>query len=156
MKCKKVLDNVYEQEKLSLLTSIRIGLHLLVCPDCTREINRYEECREILHNDFFPQSPGLENNLMSKIAADECENTVPEAVVAGGFSTRGWVIAGIVLLVSLVTAFFGLDFNKVVSVSGMSFVLSIGITIGILLTCYGLLFIGSHLKELTERFGLKV
>jgi hypothetical protein len=30
----------------------------------------------------------------------------------------------------------------------------VGITIGIVLTCYGALFIGSHLKELMERFGL--
>jgi hypothetical protein len=30
----------------------------------------------------------------------------------------------------------------------------IGITIGIMLTGYGALFIGSHLKEFSERFGL--
>jgi len=29
-----------------------------------------------------------------------------------------------------------------------------GITIGIILTTYGALFIGSHLKQLSERFGL--
>jgi hypothetical protein len=36
----------------------------------------------------------------------------------------------------------------------MSYLLPVGITIGIVLTSYGALFIGSHLKELSERFGL--
>ena len=36
----------------------------------------------------------------------------------------------------------------------MSFLLPVGITIGVVLTTYGALFIGSHLKELSERFGL--
>jgi hypothetical protein len=36
----------------------------------------------------------------------------------------------------------------------MSFLLPVGITFGIVLTSYGALFIGSHLEEFSERFGL--
>jgi hypothetical protein len=36
----------------------------------------------------------------------------------------------------------------------MSFLLPVGITVGIVLTSYGALFIGGHLKELSERFRL--
>jgi hypothetical protein len=60
-----------------------------------------------------------------------------------------------VMLVSFATAFFGLDFNEVALTAGLSFMIPIGITIGIVLTCYGALFIGSHLKEFIERFDLK-
>jgi hypothetical protein len=146
---------VYEHEKMPLLMRIQIGMHILVCPDCARKIERYEVCRDILRSEFLPSDPGLENSVMAMIAAKEGEvQETEEAAVPGGFSTRGWVIAGLVMLVSLATAFFGLDFNKVALANGMSFLVPVGITIGIVLTSYGALFIGSHLKELSERFGL--
>ena len=89
------------------------------------------------------------------VAAEEEQQETEEIyAVPGGLSTRGWVIAGLIILVSLVTAFFGLDFQKLALETGMSFLLPVGITIGIVLTSYGALFIGSHLKELSERFGL--
>ncbi|MCL2127727.1 MAG: peptidoglycan-binding protein [Treponema sp.] len=152
MNCGKIRDIVYEQEKMSFLTRALVGLHLLFCPDCAREIERFETCRDIMLSDFPPASPGLEDAVMAMIAAEEAET--PESEVPGGFSTRGWVIAGVAMLVSLATAFFGLDFNKVALAAGISFMIPIGITIGIALTSYGALFIGSHLKELSERFGL--
>ena len=93
---------------------------------------------------------------MAAIAAEEEKNPEPEEIFAipGGLSTRGWVIAGLIILISLSTAFLGMDFEHIANVAGMSFMLPVGITIGIVLTSYGALFIGSHLKELTERFGL--
>ncbi|MDR2718904.1 MAG: peptidoglycan-binding protein [Treponema sp.] len=160
MSCERILDKVYEYsgsgpDAMPLLTRIRIGLHLLVCPDCAQEVERFEVCRDILHSDFLPPAPGLEDTVMAMIAAEEGEiPEMEEAEFPGGFSTRGWIIAGLVMLVSLATAFFGLDFNKVALAAGMSFMIPVGITIGIALTCYGALFVGSHLKEFTERFGL--
>ena len=159
MSCAKILDLVYEQEDMSLFTRIRVGMHLLVCPDCAQEVERFEVCRDILQNDFLYPAPDLEDAVMSMISADEAVNAaeITEAMnaeVPGGFSIRGWIIAGIVMLVSMATVFFGLEFNKVALIAGMAFTIPIGITIGIALTSYGALFIGSHLKDLSERFGL--
>jgi hypothetical protein len=155
MNCAKILDIVYEQEDMSLFSRIRVGLHLLVCPDCAQEVERFEVCRDIMRNDFMFPAPDLEDSVMSMISAEEGEIIETQEIQApGGFSTRGWIIAGIVMLVSSATVFFGLDFNKVALAAGMSFTIPIGITIGIVLTSYGALFIGSHLKELSERFGL--
>ncbi|MDR0444031.1 MAG: peptidoglycan-binding protein [Treponema sp.] len=164
MNCSKILDMVYEysgeeESSVPLLSQIQIWLHTLICPDCAQEIERFEVSREILREDFFPFSPGLEDSIMARVAAEE---ELPEAsatageifAVPGGLSTRGWVIAGLIILVSLATVFFGLDFQKLAHETGMSFLLPVGITIGIVLTTYGALFIGSHLKELSERFGL--
>ena len=156
MNCSKVLDKIYEQEKMSLFTRILIGFHLFICPTCARETERFETCKDVLRYDFLPPSPGLENSIMAAITTEEEVPEVLEAELPGGFSTRGWIIAGLVMLVSLATIFLGLDFNRVALASGMSFILPIGITVGIILTVYGLIFIGSHLKELSERFGLKV
>jgi uncharacterized protein YbaR (Trm112 family) len=180
MNCAKIMDNVYEywggdqriEGSIPLLVQLRVGIHLLVCPDCAQELERFEVTRDILRNDFLPVSPGLEDSIMSSIAAEAGETLEePEAgeiangvvangaiaagvAVPGGLSTRGWVIAGLIVLISLATAFFGMEFNKVALDAGMSFLLPVGITIGIVLTSYGALFIGSHLKELSERFGL--
>jgi hypothetical protein len=141
----------------SVLTRIQIGFHTLFCSNCNVEIERYKETRNIMRKDFFPTSPGFEDSIMAKLQFEQTvigEKAENPYAIPGGISTRGWVIAGLVILVSLVTAFFGLDFNKVAREAGISFLLPVGITIGIVLTSYGALFIGSHLKELSERFGL--
>jgi hypothetical protein len=143
-------------DSMSLFTRIRIGLHIITCPDCAQEVERFEVCKDILRNDFLPSPAAIiEDTVMTRVAAEEAvELAAEEMEVPGGLSTRGWVIAGLVMFVSLATAFFGLDFNHVAVAAGISFLIPVGITIGIVLTCYGALFIGSHLKELTERFGL--
>jgi len=156
MSCAKILDIVYGQEDMSLLNRIRVGLHLLVCPDCAQEVERFEVCRDMLQDDFMYPAPDMEDAVipMININAEEETAEANEAEVPGGFSIRGWIIAGIVMFVSLATVFFGLEFNKVALIAGMAFTIPIGITIGIALTSYGALFIGSHLKDLAERFGL--
>jgi len=161
MSCERILEKVYEMDDaMPLLTRIRIGLHIIACPDCAQEIERFEVCKDILRTDFLPASSAdttsaWEDTVMAVVAAEETQTPAAEKMeIPGGFSTRGWIIAGLVMLVSLATAFFGLDFNKVALAAGMSFLIPVGITIGIVLTCYGALFIGSHLKEFTERFGL--
>ena len=158
MSCTKILDKVYEYgggEDMSLLIQLRIGFHLLICPNCAQEVERFEVTRDILRSDFLPPAPeGLEDSIMALVAARE-ETTAAEVFEApGGLSTRGWAIAGLIVMVSLVTAFFGLNFERIAHEAGMSFLLPVGITIGIVLTSYGALFIGSHLKEFSERFGL--
>jgi hypothetical protein len=160
MKCDKVMETIYycTGEDVPLFQQLQLTLHLIFCPDCAREVKRFELCRGILHGDFLPPSPDLEESIMNMIACEESGiAAAPETetyAAPGGLSTRGWVIAGLVMLVSLASAFFGLDFNKLALSEGMAFLLPVGITIGIVLTSYGALFIGSHLKELSERFGL--
>jgi hypothetical protein len=161
--CSKILDMVYEnsngdgqdEDPITLFNQLRIWMHTLICPYCTGEIERYKASREILRDDFLPLSPGLEDSIMALMSAEEIKPEDEEIYAApGGLSTRGWVIAGIIVLVSLVTSFFGLDFQKLANEAGISLLLPMGIIIGIFLTTYGALFIGSHLKELSERFGL--
>jgi hypothetical protein len=159
MKCEKAIDLIhyYYGEPTPLLVNLRVALHLFFCPDCAEENDRLEFSREMLKNDFFPPAPDMEESIMSRIAAEENTEleTAPEPyMVPGELSTRGWVITGIVILVSLVSVFFGLEFNHLAHTAGISFMLPVGITIGIVLTSYGAFFIGSHLKELRKRFGL--
>jgi hypothetical protein len=164
------MDKVYEYagESMPLALHIRVALHLLLCPDCARELGRFEEARDILRTGFFPPSPDFEEAVMERLrneapleAADwegECfsaeETAVPAGIPETGVSFRRWVITGLVAFFSLSTSFFGFHFSRLAASEGMSFLLPVGITIGVVLTCYGALFIGSHVKELSERFGL--
>lgn len=156
MSCNELLDELYEyagDDKIPFNLRLRLRLHGFFCPQCAQEIERFELSRDILRNDFFPSAPGFEESVMFQIREEE--PVVPPArEIEMGITFSGWVVTGIVLLVSLVSAFFGTDFIKTVNFEGNSFLLPVGITIGAVLSCYGALFIGSHLKELTRRFGL--
>ena len=166
MSCLKIRNMFYEEDTLPIISQIQIGLHTIFCPDCAQEIENYRDARSALKEDLLPISADwpdydsqsdLEESIMARLNIeqdDEEYQTEGSYVTPAPLSTRRWVIAGIVLIVSLVTAFLGMDFKNLANESGMSFMLPMGITIGIILTTYGALFIGSHLKELSERFGL--
>ena len=156
MDCRTVMeaaDLSEKDENLPLLTRIRIELHLLFCPECTRELRNLQYLGEIMKTDFIPHCPDFEKPVM------EClyEEADPEEEIdaPAGFSFRGWVLIGFFVLLSLSSSFFGISFGVIANEEGLSFLLPVGITIGIVLTCYGALFIGSHLKELSARFGLR-
>ena len=154
--CRTVMETVDLSEKDDsppLLTRLRIDLHLLFCPECSRALRNLRYLQEIMKTDFIPGCPDFEKPVM------EClyEETAPEEKIdaPAGFSFRGWVLIGFFVLLSLSSSFFGISFGVIANEEGLSFLLPVGITIGIVLTCYGALFIGSHLKELSARFGLR-
>jgi hypothetical protein len=157
MNCNDFLDHLYEyagDDAIPLLFHLRMRIHTFFCPQCAREIERFEVSRDMLRNDFFPPAPDFEDRIMARLFDEEVE--MDEAgQESAGVSFRGWVITGLVMLVTLATSFFGRDFTRVASSHGTSFLLPVGITIGAVLSIYGAFFIGSHLKELSERFGLR-
>lgn len=156
MNCSDVMEMIYDEDSMSILDRLMANIHVFFCPDCAGKIERFEAAKNIMHHDFFPVSPELEDSIMSKIAEQDCsKEEIAEAHhTALGFSTRSWVITGLVIFVSLVTTFTGLEFRNIVNETGTSFLIPMGITTGIIMTVYASLFIGSHLKEFTERFGL--
>lgn len=154
MDCSKILNMIYEGQ-LPLINQVQVWFHALFCPACAADIEKLEKAQDILHKDFFPSVSGFEDSIMARIQAEEQElELIENYAPASGFSTRAWIIAGLVIFISLATVFFGFDFKSIIAESGTSFLLPMGITIGTVLTVYGAFFIGTHLKELTERFDL--
>jgi hypothetical protein len=158
--CNNVMDLIYEYEKdnfMPVLTQIRVGFHLLFCSDCAREYKNLRALEEVMRTDFLPPAPDFGELIMERIAEEENEQAYMEEknYSSAGFSLRSWVIIGFFLLLSLSSSFFGMHFVEIANSEGLSFLLPVGITIGIIVTCYGALFIGSHLKELSSRFGLR-
>ncbi|GHV79913.1 hypothetical protein AGMMS49944_17040 [Spirochaetia bacterium] len=161
MNCHEVMDRAYEFEgntALPFLTHLRIQLHLLHCGHCAGEIERLERTRLLMTGSFFPTAPkGLEERIMRSISLEDQMEEFSEAAFmenGAGVSFRSWVVTGLIILISLSTSFLGMDFSKVADHWGSSFLLPIGITIGAVISAYGALFIGSHLKELSDRFNL--
>jgi hypothetical protein len=168
MTCNDLLDRVYEfsgAPSLPLGLRLQVRLHSLFCPQCAQEIERFELAQDILRNDFFAPSPDFAEAVMAQLSAETVLKTgIGSNMQWGmgdvyeedaGVSFRGWVITGFVLFFSLISSFFGTNFLKISATEGPSYLLPLGITIGATLTCYGALFIGSHLKELSNRFGLR-
>jgi hypothetical protein len=155
MKCDDALDTVYQDGLPSLKERFALALHILFCPRCAARLRDYEQARILMQQNFFPPSPDFTEALMKHIFEEE-DSAGEVFAIPGGVSTRGWIIVGFIVLISLSTLFFGGEFTRLVLGWGSSFLLPLGITIGMIITGYGALFIGSHLKELSERFNLKV
>jgi hypothetical protein len=156
MDCSTVMDTVYDFEKsgyIPLLIQIRIWFHLLFCPDCSEEARNLQYLEKIMKTDFFPHSPDFENTIMERLYAEKY--IARETDAPTGFSFRLWVIIGFFILLSLSSSFFGMNFVEIANSEGLSFLLPVGLTVGMVVTCYGALFIGSHLKELSSRFRLR-
>ena len=115
-------------------------------------LRNLQHVEEIMKTDFHPPSPGLEGLIMERLYQESADEVMSDAPTV--FSFRGWVIIGFFVLLSLSSAFLGMDFVEIADSEGLSFLLPVGLTIGIVLTGYGALFIGSHLKSLSIRFGL--
>ncbi|AEF80398.1 hypothetical protein [Leadbettera azotonutricia] len=151
-----VSEEIFEasgEGPLPFLARLRISIHLFFCSRCAGEAKKMELLHSVMIDDFFPSAPALEDAIMQKISAETIDEE-PAADAPAGLSLRSWVIIGCFVLLSLSTAFFGMDFINVADAQGSSFLLPVGITIGAVLTGYGAFFIGSHLKELSSRFGI--
>jgi hypothetical protein len=144
MNCDKAMDVVYQEwgtASLSFFTRLRARAHLFLCPRCAAEAALLKNARGLMRESFPPPPAELEERIMRGVNAEEQGAEYPEVP---GVSFRSWVITGFIVLLSLSSSFFWEGAPP----------LHIGITVGAVLTAYGAIFIGSHLKELTERFNL--
>jgi anti-sigma factor RsiW len=144
MNCRKAMDAVYEEwgtESLPLFTRLAVSFHLFHCSRCAAGAADLKRARSLLRDSLPVPAEGLEDRIMRSIEAEEQNEEAPEVA---GVSFRSWVITGLIVLLSLSSSFFWEG----------AYLLPIGITVGAIVTAYGAIFIGSHLKELTGRFNL--
>jgi hypothetical protein len=149
MKCDDKLDKIFsadEDNPLSIVTQVRFFLHRFFCDHCSFIMNQYEDSRTMMKNDFFYDTIDMSNVIMNQVLKNESipeENEFHEWV-----SLKNWIVAGCIILVSLVSAFFGFNFNEVAVSGDSSYMLSIGLVIGLIISIYGLLFIGTQMKQI--------
>lgn len=150
--CEGIIEKIYsDDEELTLINRLCIAFHKTHCKNCATEARVYEKARISLHN-FIPQfatqfAPrSVADNVMAMINYE----TAPFVSV----SYASWITAGLVIMVSLSTAFFGKDFGRAVTEAGSAFLLPVSLTIGAVITAYSAMFIASHLEQLSAKFGL--
>jgi hypothetical protein len=144
MNCDKTMETLYDEwgtASLPFLARLGAHLHLLCCPRCAAEAALLENARFFMRESFPVPPAEMEERIMRSINVEERSEESPEVA---GVSFRSWVVTGFVVLLSLSSSFFWESASP----------LHIGITVGAILTAYGAIFIGSHLKELTARFNL--
>ncbi|MDR2802912.1 MAG: peptidoglycan-binding protein [Treponema sp.] len=151
MNCDKVLDILYYSEHISLLKRVLINFHVWHCAKCAVHQRVLQTAGEQMKEDFFPPARGIAEQVMTFIHAGETFDDIPEHE---SVSFRAWVVTGIALLVSLSSAYLGIDYLTPVNTRAVNFMLSLGITVGGIITAFGAIFIGCHIKELSEWFGL--
>ncbi|MDR2467380.1 MAG: peptidoglycan-binding protein [Spirochaetaceae bacterium] len=159
MNCDTVVRHLYEDDidynkepKLSLLSRLCFTVHYLLCPACAVQKHKLETAKRLLRQSCIPPSPArLSETIMMAIDMKYYGKTalLPEAI-----PLRIWIVSGIFIVLSLSSAYFGLDFNTIADKNGLSYLLPVGITIGGVITAYGAMFIGTHLDTLCEKFGL--
>ena len=155
LSCDDVMDIIFESsgdDLVSLLLKLRLTFHLFFCDQCSEMMRKMEILKNMPPSQFLPPSPSFEEIVMERLAEDFLEDRAMDA--PGGFSFRSWVIIGFIILVSLATSFFGIDFIQVAFGRDSSYLISLGIIVGLILTGYGAFFIASHLEELREHFKI--
>jgi hypothetical protein len=149
MKCDEKLDKILcadEDDVLSLATRIQFFFHTFFCDHCRSIMEQYEDSRELMRTDFFYEASDMSNEIMNQVLSNE---TIPEDIeIHEWVSFKKWIIAGCIILVSLVSAFFGFNFDEVAVSRDSSYILSIGLVIGLIISIYGLLFIGTQMKQI--------
>jgi hypothetical protein len=147
------MDKMYDalgERPLSVLFKLQLGIHRLFCRRCAEEVKNLETIRRIMKTYFSAEPSDIEDRIMERIYKENIDFADMDSEYATGVSFRSWVITGCIILFSLSTVFFGFDFIKIASSNGSSFLLPVGLTIGCIVTGYGAVFIGSHLKELSQ------
>ncbi|GMO46677.1 MAG: hypothetical protein Ta2B_28380 [Termitinemataceae bacterium] len=173
MKCETIQDYLFqlmfagnEREEICFQRFVKrllITLHLLHCENCGEFKRVIGKTSEIMASDFLPQSEvntevsdavmNIINRQNSTIADLRPQQSWSEPDT-DTFSLQTWVVSGLIIMISLLSAYFSI--NLLSSQEILDFIVPIAITIGSVITAYGAIFIGTHLKELSKRFGISV
>jgi len=91
MSCEQILDMVYSmKDPMPIFARIRIGLHIMACPDCAQEVERFEVCKDLLMEDATAAHATAA--IATAAIADEEAPETEAMELPGGFSPWGWIL----------------------------------------------------------------
>ncbi|MDR1363215.1 MAG: hypothetical protein LBJ35_04115 [Spirochaetaceae bacterium] len=153
MNCDKILDDLYYNEAgFSFVKRVLIYFHSLHCPRCAAHRRALRVASDCMKDDFFPSAGNIAENIMSLIQAGDFTD---DEVKRESMPFRAWIITGFAILVSLSSAYLGIDYLMPTSTHTVYFMLPLGITIGAVITAFAAIFIGCHITELSKWLGLR-
>lgn len=132
--------------------SLSLRLHLRSCARCRREAALMEwELSSLRRDETLPDAPDRTREIMARISAGDVTygRSVP---------LYNWVSGEVIIIVSIVLARFSDSLVWMNAYFGMNLEVPFNIVLGILLTVYSSVFIGTHMKEIKgfiERYRLR-
>jgi hypothetical protein len=122
--------------------SLGARVHALRCAACRAEIHRVSRSLSLLRRYQVEPEGEILLSVMAKIRCmPESTDTSPEQSLAG------WLVAGLILMVSMFLVPFGEAFDWADTSFGMGFSLPLSLVLGSAMTVYATLFVMTHMER---------
>lgn len=72
------------------------------------------------------------------------------------FTPRDWILVGLVIFLSVILMPFGHDAERLIGIFGLSFAIPLALVSGLVVSVYGVLFIGTHMDEVHDFVQRKI
>lgn len=151
MRCDEAL-RILSESGAGGIRGLRARLHLVFCPGCRELLEREREAMAALaaYNPF-PAPKDFADGIMARIRYSAeldpaSRNPVPMS---------GWVGAGLLILIGMPLLQFSASHLWLRGQLGRALEVPLFIAMGVIVTAYMALFIGTHLDDFMDRFGLR-
>ncbi len=121
--------------------------HMARCPGCRGIAGRERTALDL----YRAPAVGLERDFVRSVM--EVLPFLPRPRREVGL--REWGFVGFALVASAVVAASSMEVGAAESAYGVSYILPLGLVFGVAVTIYGLVFIASHLEDLSRTFGAR-
>jgi hypothetical protein len=152
MKCNDVMTQFLELDN-SKSIPLNIRLHILFCSDCRSEIFNLKKNIDSLAGDsMFKPKVDLTESIMKNIELLEISYDHNISIVR-------WVAVGLIILLSMFLLPFNNSFSWARGQFGGTLEIPLNIIMGLAITVYAVVFIGTHTKDLnriTQWIGKKL
>ncbi len=146
MKCNKIIKRFLELENF-LTLPLRMRWHILWCENCKEEISLLQDrLVEIRKSQPFVMKEDMTEVIMNSIYA----NTY---VLSNNISSTKWVTVGTLIFLSIIGITFSDSIIWLKSHFGVSFEVPLSIVMGLAITIYVSLYIGTHIEETRKFIG---
>jgi hypothetical protein len=144
MRCESFLDR-FDRLDAGEEPGLLLRLHLSRCPSCRARVEGLDAAIESWRAQEGEALPARE--------AEAVEGRVMAAVRLmprphRELHARNWILAGLVIVASMAFIPYDRNFLFIKELFGESYTLPLFLVLGLLLTVYGAVFIGTHMEEL--------
>lgn len=144
MRCDGFLDR-YDMLDSGEEAGFFLRLHLAACPACrARVAEREAALKTIRAAAAKPVDAALEEAIETRVMAAVRLMPAPRREL----HAREWVISGLVIFASLALVPFDANYGILRDFFGEGFTMPLCLVLGLVLTIYGAVFIGTHMTEL--------
>lgn len=144
MRCDEFLDR-YDRLDSGEEPGLFLRLHLAACPACRDRVAEHEAALEAIRTAAAePLDAALEEAIAARVMAAVRLMPAPRRA----FHARDWAISGLVIFSSLALVPFDANYGILRELFGEGFTMPLCLVLGLVLTIYGAVFIGTHMTEL--------